>query len=282
MKRFRYQFWALAALVLFGQLTSFGQDLVLTVDLDNNTMVLSNEDPATNVVFDAYTIQSPFGLLNTAGWSSLADNLVPSWNEYGTVSTTLLGETKQVGVDSLVNGTNISLGTPYSPVAGTMAAGFGADILGDLSISAFDATTSTQTNGRVVYVGEPEYNNLVVNVNTDTGALVLENESPNPVTIDAYGIFSTSGSLSTAWNGVRDTDSTWLEIGTASATQLGETNATSAMLLGARFLHWSIRMIKGNYKHAAIKTFKYSITYLMLLFVALLVDHFTKPMLAAL
>ena len=56
----------------------------------------------------------------------------------------------------------------------------------------------------------------------------------------------------------------------------------SAMLLGARFLHWSIRMIKGNYKHAAIKTFKYSITYLMLLFVALLVDHFTKPMLAAL
>jgi len=62
----------------------------------------------------------------------------------------------------------------------------------------------------------------------------------------------------------------------------GEIYLVSAMLLGARFLHWSIRMIKGNYKHAAIKTFKYSITYLMLLFVALLVDHFTKPMLAAL
>ena len=62
----------------------------------------------------------------------------------------------------------------------------------------------------------------------------------------------------------------------------GEIYLVSAMLLGARFLHWAIRMIKGHYKHAAIKTFKYSITYLMLLFVALLVDHFTKPMLAAL
>ncbi len=62
----------------------------------------------------------------------------------------------------------------------------------------------------------------------------------------------------------------------------GEIYLVSAMLLGARFIHWAIRMIQGNYKHAAIKTFKYSITYLMLLFVALLVDHFTKPMLAVL
>ncbi|TNC81413.1 MAG: protoheme IX farnesyltransferase [Oleiphilus sp.] len=55
----------------------------------------------------------------------------------------------------------------------------------------------------------------------------------------------------------------------------------SALLLGARFVQWSVRMLAGNVKHAAIKTFKYSITYLMLLFVALLVDHFAKPYLMA-
>ena len=52
----------------------------------------------------------------------------------------------------------------------------------------------------------------------------------------------------------------------------------SALLLGGRFIQWSLRMIKGDYPHAAIKTFKFSIVYLMLLFVALLVDHWTLPM----
>jgi len=57
----------------------------------------------------------------------------------------------------------------------------------------------------------------------------------------------------------------------------GEIYLVSALLLGARFMQWSIRMIKNTHKHAAINTFKYSISYLMLLFVALLVDHYTRP-----
>lgn len=47
-----------------------------------------------------------------------------------------------------------------------------------------------------------------------------------------------------------------------------------AMALGARFLYWSIVLLRNSRPHAAIKTFKYSITYLMLLFVVLLVDHY--------
>lgn len=62
----------------------------------------------------------------------------------------------------------------------------------------------------------------------------------------------------------------------------GEIYLASALLSGARFLQWSIRMIRDSHKHAAIKTFKYSITYLMLLFVALLVDHYTRPFLLGL
>ncbi|MBU6950225.1 heme o synthase [Hahella sp. HN01] len=48
----------------------------------------------------------------------------------------------------------------------------------------------------------------------------------------------------------------------------------AALALGLRFLDWAWAMWRDSRKHAAIKTFRYSITYLMLLFVALLADHY--------
>jgi heme o synthase len=48
----------------------------------------------------------------------------------------------------------------------------------------------------------------------------------------------------------------------------------SALILGIRFLDWAIAMWRDSRPHSAIKTFKFSITYLMLLFVALLADHY--------
>ncbi|MFD2229987.1 heme o synthase [Alkalimarinus sediminis] len=48
----------------------------------------------------------------------------------------------------------------------------------------------------------------------------------------------------------------------------------SALALGARFIYWAVAMIRNSRAHAAINTFKYSITYLMLLFLALLADHY--------
>lgn len=47
-----------------------------------------------------------------------------------------------------------------------------------------------------------------------------------------------------------------------------------ALLLGLRFLQWAWVLYRGGRPHAAIDTFKYSIWYLFLLFVALLVDHY--------
>src|SRR5690554_2084780 len=47
-----------------------------------------------------------------------------------------------------------------------------------------------------------------------------------------------------------------------------------ALALGLRFLQYAIRLLKGDDRRVALNTFKYSITYLMLLFVVLLVDHF--------
>ena len=45
-------------------------------------------------------------------------------------------------------------------------------------------------------------------------------------------------------------------------------------LLNIRFLYWALCLYRGAYDKAAMKTFWYSIIYLMLLFVLLLVDHY--------
>jgi len=47
-----------------------------------------------------------------------------------------------------------------------------------------------------------------------------------------------------------------------------------ALVLGVRFLQWAWVLYRGSRPHAAIKTFKYSVWYLFLLFIALLVDHY--------
>src|SRR5690606_31415321 len=49
-----------------------------------------------------------------------------------------------------------------------------------------------------------------------------------------------------------------------------------ALLLGGRFLFWAWALYRDSRPHAAINTFKYSIAYLFLLFIALLLDHCLK------
>lgn len=51
----------------------------------------------------------------------------------------------------------------------------------------------------------------------------------------------------------------------------------SAISLGAGFLYWSLKMLLGDSDRAPIETFRYSIFYLMALFVALLADHYIFP-----
>jgi len=52
---------------------------------------------------------------------------------------------------------------------------------------------------------------------------------------------------------------------------------SGALLLGAGFLYWSIRIMNANDKKAPMETFKYSIIYLFALFVVMLVDHYVYP-----
>jgi protoheme IX farnesyltransferase len=50
-----------------------------------------------------------------------------------------------------------------------------------------------------------------------------------------------------------------------------------ALVLGGGFLYWAVVLMWGKNPNAPMKTFKYSIVYLMSLFVVMLVDHYAFP-----
>ena len=63
-------------------------------------------------------------------------------------------------------------------------------------------------------------------------------------------------------------------LGTIAIGMSGAIYLISALALGGVFLYWAVLLYVGNNPRAAMATFKYSILYLGLLFVALLVDHY--------
>ncbi|MBA2709288.1 MAG: protoheme IX farnesyltransferase [Tatlockia sp.] len=50
---------------------------------------------------------------------------------------------------------------------------------------------------------------------------------------------------------------------------------TGALLLGTRFLYWAIKLYFSEKPRVAMRTFRFSIVYLMMLFVFLLIDHYS-------
>lgn len=54
----------------------------------------------------------------------------------------------------------------------------------------------------------------------------------------------------------------------------GEWYLVGVVLLNLRFLHWAVRVWQSKRKDVAMGMFRYSITYIMLLFVLLLIDHY--------
>jgi heme o synthase len=50
-----------------------------------------------------------------------------------------------------------------------------------------------------------------------------------------------------------------------------------AVVLGGGFLYWAIELLRDKNPRAPIETFRYSIVYLMALFVVMLVDHYLFP-----
>lgn len=50
-----------------------------------------------------------------------------------------------------------------------------------------------------------------------------------------------------------------------------------AIALGAGFIYWAVVLLRGRNPRAPMETFRYSIIYLMILFIVLLADHYVFP-----
>ena len=62
------------------------------------------------------------------------------------------------------------------------------------------------------------------------------------------------------------------------ATRLsGPLYLLGAVVLGAGFLYWAVELLRDKNPNAPMETFKYSIIYLMALFIIMLVDHYLFP-----
>jgi hypothetical protein len=124
-----------------------------------------------------------------------------------------------------------------------------------VSVSDLQFTYSTPTGqtfqGLIEYVGDDASNNLVLTVNTGTGAATLANSSPFNVTVDGYSILSESGSLQPGdgdWNSLADQNVAGWQESAPTPESLSELNplAGQALPSGAEHELGDLFDIAGN------------------------------------
>lgn len=208
------------------------QRLVLTIDRATGMAGIQNPGAAP-ISLDGYSIQSSVGSLESAAWNSLADQTFDdgNWFEIGTGgSSNTLGELNPNTTSSFAASANVPIGQVFDPNFVTLG-----EETEDLEFR-YTAPDNTSIMGVVNYVGDKQFNNLVLTVNPDSGEATLQNESEIPVSFDAYAITSESGSLLSGdanWDSLEDSGAAgedWFEIDADSFT-LGELKASGTTTL---------------------------------------------------
>jgi hypothetical protein len=180
------------------------------------------------ISFDGYTITSSGGNLDGA-WNSLDDQNISTWDEADNANASRLTEFNQSDSSTVNVGSSLAIGTPFSPLAPTAI----GQAVEDLSFE-YAVPGQGTVQGIVEYTGRR--NNLVLTIDSATGAAAIQNESPYfDVEIDAYTITSTAGKLQTGnadWNSLQDQSlSDWDEADNSSANRLTEFNPTATTFM---------------------------------------------------
>jgi hypothetical protein len=223
--------WSLSALALFLTLSltqSAAAQEFLALNVDRGTGVASISNPGTNtapISLNGYSILSSLGALKPANgqWNSLDDQDFGGANVWleAAPTATELSELNPLSSTTINVGASLpSLGSAYQQVI--PAFGQNPDHL----VFEYNVPSLTSTQvGTVTYSGTKVNNNLVLNVNTTTGAVQLKNDSPYDIFIDGYAVYSTSGSLQVAngtWLSLQDQAVPGWEEATPSVTAASE------------------------------------------------------------
>ena len=209
--------------------------LTLRVNRNDGSVSILNKNTVTSISIDGYEIISDNALLNEAGWASLASVPTPGWEEAANNSDTGLAEFDPNAGASLeiTPGSTVSLGLAYkTDVSAAMAAvGFG-NPYEDVMFNYSNTNTNALVSDVVVeYVGQERQNNLVLEVNINSGQATIINESALPVDIDFYQLTSDDGALDVNFDGLTQSGSPvagWLTGGSNSANGLVQFYPTPA------------------------------------------------------
>lgn len=195
-----------------------GNALILTIDRATGNSSVSNTAGGA-VTITGYGILSQNGLLNAGGLSGLAGQGNPGWQVAGSNSSEHLAELNLQDSLTLNIGDSINLGTPYT-------AGPQRPSEEDV-VFEYINTEGQVAQGIVRYEGPA--NDLVLNVDPETGAAAISNLSPfiTPPVVNGYTVTSASGALNpefSAWEeNVDEAGEGWRKVN-SSANNIGELN----------------------------------------------------------
>ncbi|HEY4231826.1 MAG TPA: hypothetical protein VGM76_00225, partial [Lacipirellulaceae bacterium] len=216
---------------------SYDKLLVLQVNRDSGELRITNpQGGAINI--DGYTINSPTAgsLVNTWKGISGAPAADSAWTKPVTQTNKVLGEVKQTGSFNVggVGAGGFTLGTGFSKTAVDTTLGAALGTNGEDLVFKYDDPVAGPILGQVQYIGTPFENNLVLTVNSNTGAATLKNDSQHTLMFDGYSILSSTGKLS-GGAGFTGLGGTWEKTTAQAPNSLSETNphAPITLLAGA-------------------------------------------------
>lgn len=202
--------------------------LTLKVDRDSGVVSIDN-DSASSLGFNAYSIRSGGGSLNSGNWQSLSSGPFPNFQE-ANPSANQLGEIDPAGSASFNASSSQSLGALYAPAA---LVPFGTPLASaeDLVFSYQRDTDGETITGLVEYTGDLLANNLVLAIDPTSGDATVTNDSNMPVSIDSYTVASASNSLLANWNSLSDQSVLGWEEASPSIGRISELNPTGDLTL---------------------------------------------------
>lgn len=197
--------------------------LKLQVNVDTGAVSIINSSGAA-VAVKGYSVLSNRGGLSPVGWNSLDDRAHPAyagWEEANPTASAL-SEINPNGSTSLGAAASWTLGSPMSiaplPKFGEAARNT------ELALEYLDSLSQVRY-GEVELTGLRATNNLLLNVNTTTGAVALRNESSYAVRLVGYSITSESASLQPGngqWTSLADQGVAGIDEANPSSSHLSE------------------------------------------------------------
>ena len=173
------------------------QKAVLTINRQTGSAVLENPG-STPIELDALTIQSASGGLDSSAFVGLP---APQWiTSPGNANR--VTQLRNSGVEVLGPGASFALGNIFAPPVPE----FGIPISANEDLELDYANSSAaEIDGVVTYVGSIPANNMVVSIDSATGAATMKNDSQYTIDLEGYTITSELGLLTpNSWNSFED------------------------------------------------------------------------------